>query len=127
MIYFYSILTSGPYFPAASVAQELDVALLTALSATVVSSLTWIWPFLKPEKFTNASVVLWTFGGTLAAGVCYALVVWKFDLCFKPDVFFRETDFLSFVFEVAPSTAVGAGVSAKLSLLIPAETIQRAT
>jgi len=111
--HFYDLHGQGTLYPYKTQAQQTIAILRTALIATLAS----FWPiwFATRQIRNPGKAVLWSGAGTLIALVLYGIAgcggVLGGDMeVLFPSLFFSEFNFLTFIFGVAPATAISTGL-----------------
>lgn len=117
IVFYFGLLGAGTVDPFRSHFEQGIAALRTAFIATSVSL--WAIFFGSKGKHRFAVVMLRTGLAMQFSLTLYALLGWRspssLNLIF-PSTFFAEYNWLTFIFEVAPTTATAAGLLSALCL-----------
>lgn len=111
IVFYFGLLRAGTVDPFRSHFEQVVAALRTALVATVASL--WAILFGLRGKHRLAIAMLRTGLAMQFSLTLYALLGWRspssLNLIF-PSTFFAEYNWLTFIFEVAPTTAIAASL-----------------
>jgi hypothetical protein len=112
--YFYGLLGPGILFPFKTHAEEMMAATRTALAATSIS--VWAIWFGSRSRGGISANLLWAGLGVQATMTLYSIL--GLQVCisvdsistelFFPSTFFAEFNWLTFIFEIAPVTALSS-------------------
>lgn len=115
----YGLLSAGTLYPFKSHLEQIAAAARTAATATLTS--VWVLWLGGTRKRNIATLLLRTGFGVWASLALYAIVGFRvsgwgtwLDLIF-PSTFFAEFNWLTFIFEVAPVTALAASLFLNMS------------
>ncbi len=117
IVWFYGLVNSGPLFPFLNYRQESLGVIVTSAVAAAVTSLCIAFGFGSGSR-TRLRVALRTGIATVIALIAYGVLGWRTPATtlLNPAPFFAETNWLTFVCEVAPAMAFFASL---ISLLLP--------
>jgi len=125
IIYFYDMFGAAPDYLLGTYSRQIVVVLRTALVATLLSS--WAIWFGTNQKHSVVVSMLQTGFATLITLALYGTVgfggflggrLWRLsgDLIYAKALF-TETNFLTFIFEIAPATSLAASLLLYLSFV----------
>jgi hypothetical protein len=103
--HFYGIFGNHVQYPYQSIREEQFALAIVALTMTCLSSLAWAGPVIDFDRYSSpVAAHIRIVAGTLGAFVAYGIAAWMFSgLPLAPRLFFREYNWLTFVFLVSPA------------------------